>query len=78
MLNSFIEWLTNNWDVIVVMFMWLMTLLMGFVLIARIYKIVKLEFEATDSVGLVFSSLWLLAVIFFGFNHMTQYLQSFL
>jgi len=78
MLDAFLQWLIRNWDIIVTVFMWSMTLLMGFILVAKIYKIVKLEFEATDSVGLVFSGMWLLAVIFFGFNHVTQYLQSFL
>ena len=78
MLDAFLQWLIRNWDIIITVFMWSMTFLMGFIFIAKIYKIVKLDFEASDSVGLIFATLWLLAVVFFGFNHVTQYLQSFL
>jgi len=78
MLNAFIAWLIENWNVIVIIFMWGLSLLMVFVLVAKIYKIVKLDFELRDLIGLIVSGLWLLAIIIFGFNHITQYLQSFL
>ena len=78
MLNAFIAWLIENWNLIVIIFMWGMSLLMVFVLAAKIYKIVKLDFELRDLIGLIVSGLWILAIIIFGFNHVTQYLQSFL
>ena len=78
MFDAFLQWLIRSWDTIIMVFMWAMTVLMGFVFIAKIYKIVKLEFESSDTVGLIFATLWLLAILIFGFNHVTQYLQSFL
>jgi hypothetical protein len=75
---AFIEWLNRNWDIIIEIFMWGLTLLMAFVLAAKIYKIVKLKFEAVDAVGLFFGAAWILAIIFFGFDHIRTYLQSFL
>ena len=78
MLNAFIAWLIGNWNLIVIIFMWGLSLLMIFVLVAKIYKIVKLDFELRDLIGLIVSGMWLLAIIIFGFNHVTQYLQSFL
>jgi len=78
MLNAFIAWLIESWNVIVIIFMWGLSLLMVFVLVAKVYKIVKLDFELRDLIGLIVSGLWLLAIIIFGFNHVTQYLQSFL
>lgn len=74
----FIEWLNRNWDIIVEIFMWGLTLLMVFVLAAKIYKIVKFKFEAVDVVGLFFGAAWILAIIFFGFDHIRTYIQSFL
>jgi hypothetical protein len=74
----FIEWLNENWDLIIDIFMWGMSLLMVFVLTAKIYKIIKLKFEAVDAVGLFFGAAWILAIIFFGFDHVRTYLQSFL
>jgi len=73
-----INWLVENWDLLVEIFMWTLTLLMVFVLAAKIYKIIKFKFEAMDSVGLFFGTLWILVIIFFGFNHIREYLQSFL
>lgn len=74
----FIEWLTRNWDMIVEIFMWGISILMVFVLVAKIYKIVKLQFEAADAAGLFFVALWILLIIIFGFDHIRVYLQSFL
>ena len=78
MFDAFLQWLIRSWDTIITVFMWAMTALMGFVLIAKIYKIVKLDFESSDAVGLIFATLWILAILIFGFNHVTQYLKSFL
>ena len=78
MLNAFLEWLVINWDLIVDIFMWGLTALMGFILIAKVYKIVKFDFEAVDAASLIFVALWFSAIIFFGFNHIRLYLQSFL
>ena len=58
--------------------MWGLSLLMVFVLAAKIYKIVKLDFELRDLIGLVVAGLWILAIILFGFDHIRAYLQSFL
>lgn len=78
MLNAFTLWLVNSWDMIVEIFMWGMTLLMAFVLTAKVYKIIKLKFETVDSVGLFFGAAWILIIIFFGFDHVRTYLQSFI
>lgn len=74
----FIDWLVRNWDMLVEILMWTLTILMTFVLAAKVYKIIKLKFEAMDAVGLFFAALWILAILFFGFNHIREYLQSFL
>lgn len=74
----FIEWLNRNWDIIVEIFMWSTTLLMAFVLAAKIYKIIKLKFEAGDAAGLFFGAAWILVIIIFGFDHIRTFLQSFL
>ncbi len=76
MLHAFISWLIVHWDFIVLIFMWGASLLMVLVLTAKIYKIMKLDFEPRDLVGAIFSGLWLVTIVFFGFNHMTQYLQN--
>lgn len=78
MLNAFTDWLIRNWDLIVEIFIWGMSLLMGFVLVAKIYKIVKFEFEARDAISIVIAGLWICAIIFIGFDHIRLYLQSFL
>jgi hypothetical protein len=78
MLNTFVVWLMENWDLIVEIFMWGMSLLMVFVLVAKVYKIVKFEFETVDAVGLLFGAVWIFSIIFFGFNHIKIVLQSFL
>jgi hypothetical protein len=76
MLNAIIVWLAENWDFIIVIFMWGVSMVMVFVLAAKIYKIVKLKFEAFDAVGLFFGVLWVLVILFFGFNHIIVYLQD--
>jgi hypothetical protein len=58
--------------------MWGVSLLMVFILSAKIYKIVKFKFETVDAAGLFFGAAWILAIIFFGFDHIRTYLQSFL
>jgi len=78
MLNAFIVWLVENWDLIVEVFIWGVSLVMLFVLIAKAYKIIKFKFEAFDVFGLFFGLLWIFAMLFYGFNHIAEYLQSFL
>ena len=78
MLNAFIIWLTDNWDLIVELFMWSVSLLMVFILAAKIYKIIKFKFETADAAGLFFGAVWILLIIFFGFDHIREFLQSFL
>lgn len=78
MLNAFIVWLVENWDLIIEIFIWSVSLLMAFVLVTKVYKIVKFKFEAIDAIGLFLVALWVFAILFFGFNHIRVYLQSFL
>lgn len=78
MLNAFIVWLVENWNIIVDIFMWGFSLLMAIILVAKIYKIVKFDFEMVDAVGLFFVTIWILAIIFIGFDHIRIYLQGFL
>lgn len=78
MQNAFTVWLAENWDFIIDIFIWGVSLVMAFVLVAKVYKIVKFKFEPFDVVGLFFGALWLIAILFFGFDHIRVYLQSFL
>ena len=78
MLNAFLTWLIENWNLIIEVFMWGLSLLLVFVLIAKIYKIMKLDFELRDLIGLILVGLWVTAIIVFGFDHIRLYLQSFL
>lgn len=78
MLNAFVVWLAENWDLIINVFIWGVSLVMAFVLAAKIYKIVKFKFEAFDVAGLFFGAVWLIVIILFGFNNIREYLQSFL
>lgn len=78
MINAFAGWLIQNWNMIIDVFMWALTILLAVVLAAKIYKIAKLEFEVMDLIGLIASGLWLMTILFFGFDHVRTYLQSFL
>jgi hypothetical protein len=78
MMNTFLEWLVRNWDVMVDVFMWGVSVLMAFVLTAKVYKIVRLEFEIMDVASLIFAGLWFIAILIFGFDHIRIYLQGFL
>jgi hypothetical protein len=78
MLNMFVVWLSANWDLLVEIFIWTLTILMVLVLAAKIYKIIKFRFEAMDTVGLFFGGLWIFAIIIFGFDHIRQFLQNLL
>ncbi len=78
MLNAFIVWLVENWDLIIEVFIWGVSLAMAFVLVAKVYKIIKMKFEAFDVFGLFFGLLWVFVILFFGVNHIREFLQSFL
>jgi hypothetical protein len=78
MLNAFTAWLTENWDLIVEIFMWAMSIFMIFILVVKIHKIIKFNFEALDVLSLFFGAAWILAIVIFGFDHIRQYFLSFL
>jgi len=78
MLNAFAGWLIQNWNMIINVFMWTLTLLLAVVLAAKAYKIIKLDFGVMDLIGLIVSGLWLMTIVFFGFDHVRTYFQSFL
>ena len=77
-MNAFLEWLVRNWDVLIDVFMWGVSVIMAFVLTAKVYKIVRLEFEIMDVASLIFAGLWFVAILIFGFDHIRIYLQGFL
>jgi hypothetical protein len=78
MLNAFYVWLSANWDAIVIIFMWVVTLLMGFVIVGKVYKIIRIKFETVDAVELFIAGAWIMLIIFFGFDHIRLYLQNLL
>ena len=77
-MNALYLWLTTNWDAIVIIFMWVVTILMAFVIVAKVYEIIRKKFETFDAVELFIAGAWILFIIFFGFDHVRIYLQNLL
>ena len=76
MLNAFLIWLVENWDIIITILMWGLTALTIYILAAKVYKIYKVNFEMNDSVGLILAAGWILFILLFGFNHVREMLQG--
>jgi hypothetical protein len=71
-------WLIEHWGSIVEIFLWGFSILMLFALVWTLYKMFTHRFAVLDAFGLCLSIVWLLLIIFFGFDHVRAFLLGIL
>ena len=71
MLNG---WLVEHWGSIVEILIWGFSILMLLALFWTLYKMFTHQFRIMDTFGLAVSIVWILFVIFFGFDHIRAFL----
>ena len=77
-MNAFMDALSRNWDLIVTIFMWAVSLLLGLVFVAKLFKALKMEFESTDILPLATSILWFAAILVIGPQDVNVFLKGIL
>lgn len=77
-MNELMVALSRNWDLIVTVFMWAVSLLLGLVLVAKLFKALRMEFETTDVLPLAFSILWFAAIVIIGPRDVSLFLKGIL
>ena len=77
-MNAFVDALSRNWDLIVTVFMWAVSLLLGLVLVSKLFKALSMEFESTDVLPLALSALWFVGILIIGPHDVSTFLKSIL
>lgn len=77
-MNAFMQALSGNWDLIVTVSMWAVSLLLGLVLVAKIFKALRMEFETTDLLPMAVSILWFAAILIIGPRDVAIFLKGIL
>jgi hypothetical protein len=77
-MNEVMAAVARNWNLIVDVAMWSLSILLVVVLFAKIIKLLKMEFEFQDIFGFVFPILWLGLLLIIGPGEVSSYIKSLL
>jgi len=78
LINTFGHWLIGNWNTIVDILIWILSILSVFFVASIIYKALKIQTTSRDYMGLIFALAWGFLIIYFGFDHVREALESLL
>lgn len=77
-MDLFVASVERHWDIIVYVAMWSVSILLGIVLFAKIFKALKMEMEFQDIFGIVVPILWLGLLLVVGPGDVAAFLKGVL
>lgn len=77
-MNAFMDALSRNWDLIITVSLWAVSLLLGVVLIAKVFKALQMEFEFEDFIPSVLAVLWFGILLVMGPGNVSAFLSGLL